>query len=188
MKRNRKWRRMSHLYPLSTQSEFSILFVHEAFQKQPPPGLVLVILHSDKKPPDNGSFFGGSAPGQGSADSSAAQGAAQNAPSSTSSGGGSKGATGGDTAQEAESGKSGTDKGEPTDEEEQAGSTNAGGQSDGGVHQCAVCKMQLENFSMSRPLNKSNCTQYGIAEASLTPDMRVCSSCRCRSVRRRYTQ
>ncbi len=58
----------------------------------------------------------------------------------------------------------------------------------GGVHQCAVCKAQLEHYGMSRPLNKANCDLYGLNEADLTADMRVCSSCRCRSVRRRYTQ
>ncbi|XP_064619549.1 protein PRRC2A-like isoform X2 [Lineus longissimus] len=55
----------------------------------------------------------------------------------------------------------------------------------GGAHQCAVCKTQLEHYGMSRPLTKSNCDLYGLSEAELTPDMRVCSSCRCRSVRRR---
>ncbi|XP_041350209.1 uncharacterized protein LOC121369305 isoform X2 [Gigantopelta aegis] len=58
---------------------------------------------------------------------------------------------------------------------------------DGGVHQCAVCKTQLENYGMSRPLTQTNCELYSMSEGDLRPDMRVCSSCRCRSVRRRYT-
>ncbi|XP_046570749.1 LOW QUALITY PROTEIN: uncharacterized protein LOC124278997 [Haliotis rubra] len=59
---------------------------------------------------------------------------------------------------------------------------------EGGVHQCAVCKVQLEHFGMSRPLTRSNCENYGMLESEVKPEMRVCSSCRCRSVRRRYTQ
>jgi len=39
---------------------------------------------------------------------------------------------------------------------------------------------------MSRPLTKNDGTLYGIKEADVTGDMRVCSNCRCRSVRRRY--
>lgn len=57
----------------------------------------------------------------------------------------------------------------------------------GGPHQCVVCKMQLENYSYSRALTKGNCELYGMSESDLKPDMRVCSSCRCKSVRRRYT-
>ncbi|KAK3589151.1 hypothetical protein CHS0354_017117 [Potamilus streckersoni] len=57
----------------------------------------------------------------------------------------------------------------------------------GGSHQCALCKTVLEDFVLSRPLNKSNCETYGLNEADLRPDMRVCTSCRCKSVRRRYT-
>lgn len=55
----------------------------------------------------------------------------------------------------------------------------------GGVHPCAVCKIELENFGQSRPLTKSNCDQYGIKENELTAETRVCSSCRFKSVRRR---
>ncbi|KAK7506028.1 hypothetical protein BaRGS_00002750, partial [Batillaria attramentaria] len=60
--------------------------------------------------------------------------------------------------------------------------------SEGGSHQCSVCKAQLEDFGMSRPLTRSNCNLYGVNESDLKPEMRVCSSCRCRSVRRMYTQ
>ena len=56
----------------------------------------------------------------------------------------------------------------------------------GGVHKCTVCHVQLDNWSMSRPLTKNDGTLYGIKEADVTGDMRVCSNCRCRSVRRRY--
>ncbi|XP_074640514.1 uncharacterized protein LOC141898487 [Tubulanus polymorphus] len=55
----------------------------------------------------------------------------------------------------------------------------------GGVHTCAVCKTQLEHYGLSRPLTKSNCDLYGLNEQDLIDEMRVCSSCRCRSVRRR---
>ncbi|KAL5016148.1 hypothetical protein ScPMuIL_005737 [Solemya velum] len=61
-------------------------------------------------------------------------------------------------------------------------------EADGGAHECAVCKTQLEHFGMSRPLKQSNCELYGICEEDLKLEMRVCSSCRCRSVRRRHTQ
>ncbi|KAL3856873.1 hypothetical protein ACJMK2_011584, partial [Sinanodonta woodiana] len=57
----------------------------------------------------------------------------------------------------------------------------------GGSHQCAVCKTVLEHFGLSRPLTKANCESYGLNEADLLTDMRVCTSCRCKSVRRRYT-
>lgn len=62
------------------------------------------------------------------------------------------------------------------------------GSSGSGCHTCAVCHTQLDSLGMSRPLTKTNCAQYGVPECELTPDKRVCSSCRCRSVRRRYTQ
>ena len=58
----------------------------------------------------------------------------------------------------------------------------------GGAHNCAICDVHLENYGLSRPLTQSNCDLYGMKEENLKPDMRVCSSCRCKSVRRRYTQ
>ena len=58
----------------------------------------------------------------------------------------------------------------------------------GGVHQCAVCKTQLEHFGLSRPLIPANCELYGIAEPDLKPDMRICNNCRCKSVRQKYKQ
>ncbi|XP_054715965.1 nuclear receptor corepressor 1-like isoform X2 [Uloborus diversus] len=50
---------------------------------------------------------------------------------------------------------------------------------------CAVCKMVLDNFNQSRPLTKSNCSMFGIKESQLVGDMRVCASCRFKSVRKR---
>ncbi|CAH1800389.1 unnamed protein product [Owenia fusiformis] len=60
---------------------------------------------------------------------------------------------------------------------------------EGGLHNCAVCKVQLANYSLSRPITKSHCSQYyGLDLQNIQGEPRVCSSCRCRSVRRRYTQ
>jgi nuclear receptor co-repressor 1 len=137
---------------------------------------------SDKKPPDAGSFFGGSAPGQNGGADSSAQGqstSGNNSSSSSANNGGGSGNKGANDAEAAKVEKSTA----PTDE----GDGQQASAVEGGAHECAVCKAQLENFSMSRPLSKSNCVQYGITEAALTADMRVCSSCRCRCVRRRYT-
>ena len=57
-----------------------------------------------------------------------------------------------------------------------------------GGHHCCVCKNPLEDFGQSRPLTRGDCELYGVNEADLKPDMRVCTSCRCRSVQRRYSQ
>ena len=48
-----------------------------------------------------------------------------------------------------------------------------------GKHVCAVCKNEVENFALSRPLVKSQCSEYGVAEDTWSQDMRVCSNCRC---------
>lgn len=53
------------------------------------------------------------------------------------------------------------------------------------MHECALCKMQVD-FGLTRPLTKSSCEMYGLKESDLLPDMRVCSSCRCKSIQRRY--
>ncbi|KFM81561.1 Nuclear receptor corepressor 1, partial [Stegodyphus mimosarum] len=50
---------------------------------------------------------------------------------------------------------------------------------------CAICKMELDNYNQSRPLTKSNCGMFGIKESDLVGDMRVCASCRFKSVRKR---
>lgn len=55
----------------------------------------------------------------------------------------------------------------------------------GPTQPCAVCKMELDNFNQSRPLTKSNCSLFGIKDTELLPDMRVCASCRFKSVRKR---
>nr|XP_006818831.1 PREDICTED: nuclear receptor corepressor 1-like [Saccoglossus kowalevskii] len=53
---------------------------------------------------------------------------------------------------------------------------------------CSLCKNPLDAYTLSRPVNKSNCDMFGVRENEVTPNMRVCSSCRCRSFRRRYDQ
>ena len=55
-------------------------------------------------------------------------------------------------------------------------------------HDCAVCGTHVEHPSLSRPLTKSDCSLYDIAESRLTDDMRVCNSCRCKSIHKRYMQ
>ncbi|XP_056017947.1 serine/arginine repetitive matrix protein 2-like isoform X6 [Ostrea edulis] len=75
-----------------------------------------------------------------------------------------------------------------SDDNEAVAAVTAGGEGDGGAHNCAICDMHLEHYGLSRPLTQSNCDLYGMKEENLKPDMRVCSSCRCKSVRRRYTQ
>ncbi|XP_078336139.1 uncharacterized protein LOC111132990 isoform X2 [Crassostrea virginica] len=75
-----------------------------------------------------------------------------------------------------------------SDDNEAMAAITAGSEGDGGAHNCAICDVHLENYGLSRPLTQSNCDLYGMKEENLKPDMRVCSSCRCKSVRRRYTQ
>ncbi|KAJ9589596.1 hypothetical protein L9F63_017181, partial [Diploptera punctata] len=58
----------------------------------------------------------------------------------------------------------------------------------GGAHPCIVCKTQLDQFLQSRPLPRSHAPQYGLREDEVTPGARVCNTCRCKSVRSRYTQ
>lgn len=58
----------------------------------------------------------------------------------------------------------------------------------GGAHPCIVCKAQLDKFLQSRPLPRSHAQQYGLREEEVTPGARVCNTCRCKSVRNRYTQ
>lgn len=45
--------------------------------------------------------------------------------------------------------------------------------------------MEIDNFNQSRPLTKSNCGMFGLTEADLVGDMRVCASCRFKSVRKK---
>ncbi|XP_059147260.1 uncharacterized protein LOC131934989 isoform X3 [Physella acuta] len=60
-------------------------------------------------------------------------------------------------------------------------------ENEGGVHNCAVCKVELAHFGLSRPLTTANCDQYSVAPADVQDDMRVCRSCHCRTVRKRFT-
>ncbi|XP_055862801.1 serine/arginine repetitive matrix protein 2-like isoform X3 [Biomphalaria glabrata] len=60
-------------------------------------------------------------------------------------------------------------------------------ESEGGIHSCYVCKIEVANFSLSRPLTAANCDQYGVALTDIQIDMRVCRSCHCRTVRKRFT-
>ncbi|XP_076363299.1 uncharacterized protein LOC143253389 isoform X3 [Tachypleus tridentatus] len=50
---------------------------------------------------------------------------------------------------------------------------------------CAVCQIAIDNLGQSKPLTKSNCDLFGLKENCISPDMRVCSSCQFKSVRRR---
>ncbi|XP_022245762.1 uncharacterized protein LOC106462725 isoform X3 [Limulus polyphemus] len=50
---------------------------------------------------------------------------------------------------------------------------------------CAVCRIVIDNLSQSQPLTKSNCDLFGLKENYISPDMRICSSCQFKSVRRR---
>lgn len=58
----------------------------------------------------------------------------------------------------------------------------------GGPHECLMCNTQLEHYGLSRPIAPGQAAQYGLVEAHLPPNPRVCNSCRCRAVRRRVTQ
>ncbi|XP_064459282.1 nuclear receptor corepressor 1-like isoform X2 [Ornithodoros turicata] len=53
---------------------------------------------------------------------------------------------------------------------------------------CLVCHCKLEKNSQSRPLTKANCEMYALKESDITPDARVCSSCRFKTVRQRFVQ
>ena len=55
-------------------------------------------------------------------------------------------------------------------------------------HECAVCHVRVPHPSLSRPLTKSNCSLYDLTEAELSADMRVCNSCRFKTIHKRYMQ
>lgn len=76
------------------------------------------------------------------------------------------------------------DKGKSGDAEVIEGEASA---TEGGVHSCAVCKVELAHFGLSRPLTSSDCEQYGVSQTDLQPDMRVCNQCRCMTLRKRFT-
>ncbi|XP_053376289.1 nuclear receptor corepressor 1-like isoform X2 [Mercenaria mercenaria] len=86
------------------------------------------------------------------------------------------------------SGKEKEDDDKEIDDSSDDNDTVKGVDGEGGVHPCAICKTQLEHYGLSRPLTTKNCELYGIIQSDLTPEMRVCSNCWCKSVRRRYTQ
>lgn len=49
---------------------------------------------------------------------------------------------------------------------------------------CIICKVDCEN---TRALARSHAAQYGLREEDIQPGARVCNTCRCKSVRSRYT-
>ncbi|XP_071849876.1 uncharacterized protein [Apostichopus japonicus] len=49
---------------------------------------------------------------------------------------------------------------------------------------CALCHHSLDAYTMSRPLSKSNCELLGLNVNEVTANMRVCSKCRFRSLRK----
>ncbi|KAG8281125.1 Gei-8p [Homalodisca vitripennis] len=53
-----------------------------------------------------------------------------------------------------------------------------------GVQLCIVCKNESEN---TRALPRSHAVQYGLREEDVPAGARVCNTCRCKSVRSRYT-
>lgn len=55
-----------------------------------------------------------------------------------------------------------------------------------GIHTCAVCQSTVEGGNQSRPLSRSQASQYGIKEEQVLPGARVCNTCRCKAVRGRY--
>ncbi|KAH9490196.1 hypothetical protein Btru_049405 [Bulinus truncatus] len=63
----------------------------------------------------------------------------------------------------------------------------AASEADGGAHNCAACKVEIAHYGLSRPLTSANCDLYGVAASDFQVDMRVCRSCHCRTVRKRYT-
>ncbi|KAG8200653.1 hypothetical protein JTE90_022274 [Oedothorax gibbosus] len=49
---------------------------------------------------------------------------------------------------------------------------------------CAVCKKELDNYNQARAVTKSNCSMFDIKEADVVEGMRVCASCRFKTVRK----
>lgn len=56
-----------------------------------------------------------------------------------------------------------------------------------GPHPCAICQTMVEAGNQSRPLSRSQASQYGLREEQVPQGARVCNTCRCKSVRGRYT-
>lgn len=53
-----------------------------------------------------------------------------------------------------------------------------------GLQQCIVCKNESD---CTRSLTRPYASQYGLREEDVPPGAKVCNSCRCKSVRSRYT-
>ncbi|KAL7306809.1 hypothetical protein TKK_0000973 [Trichogramma kaykai] len=56
-----------------------------------------------------------------------------------------------------------------------------------GPYPCAICQTIIEAGHQSRPLARSQASQYGLREDQVQPGARVCNTCRCKSVRGRCT-
>ncbi|XP_023245683.1 histone-lysine N-methyltransferase 2D isoform X2 [Copidosoma floridanum] len=76
---------------------------------------------------------------------------------------------------------------ETSDEETQGMDPTECGGRQLGPHPCAVCQTTIEAGSQSRPLPRSHASYYGLREEQVPTGARVCNSCRCKSVRGRYT-
>ena len=56
-----------------------------------------------------------------------------------------------------------------------------------GPHLCAVCQTTIETGTQSRPLSRSQASQYGLREDQIHIGARVCNTCRSKTGRGRYT-
>ncbi|XP_078598397.1 uncharacterized protein LOC144874293 isoform X4 [Branchiostoma floridae x Branchiostoma japonicum] len=57
---------------------------------------------------------------------------------------------------------------------------------DGSVTKCVICGEIIDNYSETRPITRNLAEFYGLTEEDMRPAHRICSKCRCRSVRKRY--
>lgn len=80
------------------------------------------------------------------------------------------------------------DEDKTKDPQDSSDEDNAAEHGKGGPHECLVCSTQLEHYGKSRPVVAGQAAHYGLSEAHLPPNPRVCNACRCRAVRRRVTQ
>ncbi|XP_047470502.1 uncharacterized protein LOC125026244 [Penaeus chinensis] len=74
------------------------------------------------------------------------------------------------------------------DTQDSSDDDNAAEHGKGGPHECVVCNAQLEHFGQSRPVAAGQASRYGLSEAHLPPNPRVCTSCKCRATRVRVRQ
>ncbi|XP_078682123.1 uncharacterized protein LOC144916696 isoform X2 [Branchiostoma floridae x Branchiostoma belcheri] len=56
---------------------------------------------------------------------------------------------------------------------------------DGSVTKCVICGEIIDNYSETRPITRNLAEFYGLTEEDMRPAHRICSKCRCRSVRKR---